>query len=310
MTSFMVTVLWSGTLLTLTNLVAPTVHYVSMKNSNDSSSNTLKHYLDNPKKYFTSYSQLIFFPGDYRLDKDLIFKNITNFTMTAINSCKIFCSSNSSIVVVNVTGFELLNVGLVNCGKDHTTFLKKLSNSTKIDYSLQSSILLYKCRSVRIINISISTNAYLGGLIAVNVMKRFEIDNLKMQVSCLDGNKFDHSVQGILFRYDKRGGKDRKNSIIILNKFNFKINGTCIHSSRYAIKIQLLQEKYEVTVTINNTKFQNFNNTNALHALMVSCKFTGVNSIYIKNSIISNNMGDSTNNLCIFLKQHVKITLI
>ena len=83
--------------------------------SDDNNSNTMEHYLDNPKKYFTSDSQLIFFPGEYQLDVDLIFENIKNFTMTAINPCKIHCSSNTSILVMNVTEFELQNIDLVNC---------------------------------------------------------------------------------------------------------------------------------------------------------------------------------------------------
>ena len=304
MTSFILTVLWSGTLLTLIHSVAPTVHYVTMNNSNDSNSNTLKHYLDNPKKYFTSYSQLIFFPGDYQLDEDLVFNDIVNFTMIGVNSCMIFCSSNASIIVVNVTEFELQNINLVNCGKDHTAFLKKFKgNSTKkakyiqYDYTLQSSILLYKCRSVRIINISISINAYLGGLIAVNVMKRFEIDRVKIQVKCLDTNKFNHSIQGILLNYNTRGGKHKENHYIVLNNFIYKINGTCIHSSRYAIKVLLVQEKYSVYFTINNTRFQNLKYTNALHVLMLSCRFRRMNSVYIRNLTISSNIGDYTDKM-------------
>ena len=264
----------------------------------------MKHYLDNPTKYFTSYSQLIFFPGEYRLDKDLVFKDIINFTMIAINSCKIFCSSNASIIVLNVTEFELLNIGLVNCGKDHTAFFKKLkANSTKkakhvqYDYLLKSSILLYKCRSVRIINVSISTNAYLGGLIAVNVKKRFEIDSVKIQVKCLGTNKLNHSIQGILLNYNTRGRKDKPNDKVILNNFIYKINGTCIHSSRYAIKVMLVQDRYSVSITINNTKFQSLNYTNALHILMLSCKFKETNSVQIKNSMISSNNGDFTNKM-------------
>ena len=36
----------------------------------------MKHYLNNPKKYFKSDSQLIFFPGEYQLDADLVFEGI------------------------------------------------------------------------------------------------------------------------------------------------------------------------------------------------------------------------------------------
>ena len=43
--------------------------------------------------------------------------------MTAIDSCKIHCSSNVSVIVINVTKFELQNISLINCGKNHTAFI-------------------------------------------------------------------------------------------------------------------------------------------------------------------------------------------
>ena len=118
-------------------------------------------------------------------------------------------------------------------------------------------------------------------------MKRFEIDNVKIQVKCFDANKLNHSIQGILLNYNTRGGKDKKKHLIILNNFIYKINGTCIHSSRYAIKVLLVQEKYSVSFTINNANFQSLDYTNALHILMLSCKFKDTNFVYIKKSMIS-----------------------
>ena len=55
MTDFVFTAFWSAIVAVLMiNSVATNVHYVTTNNTNDSNSNTLKHYLDNPKKYFTS----------------------------------------------------------------------------------------------------------------------------------------------------------------------------------------------------------------------------------------------------------------
>ena len=114
------TAFWSGIVAVLMiNSVATNVHYVTSNITDDSNSNTLKHY---PKKYFISYSQLIFFPGEYQLEEDLVFEDIRNFTMTAIGSCNIRCSVNPSILVVNVTEFELQHISLVHCGKNHRAF--------------------------------------------------------------------------------------------------------------------------------------------------------------------------------------------
>ena len=172
MTDFVFKAFWSAIVAVLMiNSVATNinVHYVTINNTNDSNSNTLKHYLDNPLKYFTSYSQLIFFPGEYQLDVDLIFEDIKKFTMTAIDSCKIHCSSNVSI---NVTKFELQNISLINCGKNHvhTAFInlkkgnytnhikernytKYMMTFNKTSFNYNSSILLYHCTLVRISNV-------------------------------------------------------------------------------------------------------------------------------------------------------------
>ena len=286
---------WSAIVAVLMiSSVATNVHYVTTNNTDDSNSNTLKHYLDNPKKYFTSYSQLIFFPGEYQLEVDLVFEDIRNFTMTATGSCNIRCSFNTSILVVNVTEFELQNISLANCGKNHIAFINLRQKNYTIYYHNvhHSSILLYRCALVRIVNVSISTNAYSGGLLAMNVKKRFVIESVKVQLECLGDHKFDHRIHGILFYYHDT--KEKNNTNVILYNFNYKINGSCIHLSRYAIMVLLVHGKYSITITVKDTKFENLNNSGALYYHMLSCKYTTVNFVHIENSTISGNTGDST----------------
>ena len=81
MTNFMFTAFWSATVAALI-INTVTIMYVATNNTVDSNSNTVKHYIyiNNSKRYFTSYSQLTFFPGDYQLDVDLVFENIKIFT--------------------------------------------------------------------------------------------------------------------------------------------------------------------------------------------------------------------------------------
>ena len=281
MTSFVFTAFWYVTLVPLMNSVATNVHCVTKNNTDDSNSNTLFHYINNSEKYFTSYSQLIFFPGDYQ---DLIFEDIRNFTMTAIDSCKIYCSLNVSIIVVNVTYFELKNISLVNCGKNCTNF------------NCNSSILLYDCALVRIISVNISTNAYVGGILAMNVKKRFMIDSVKVQLECLGNHKFDHTIHEILLRYNNYNKTGNDNTNVTLHNFNYKVNGPCVHFSRYAIMVRLAQTiaKYNVNVTVKDTKFQNLNYSSVLYYYMLSCKFRAVNFIYIRNVTVFNNSGDYT----------------
>ena len=299
---FTIGIFWFAIVTVVIKLVSTNVYYVTTNSSGVSNSNTLKYYLDNPKRYFTSHSQLRFSPGDHQLDVDVVFEDIRNFTMTAISSCKIYCSPNVSIVVVNVTEFKLQNINLVNCGKNHTAFIQLknftdsdnsvLSNKTNhLHYNYNSSILLYHCALVQITSVNISVSAYSGGILAVNIKETFVLDNVKVQLECLDNSKFDHQIHGILLQYRNRGGKKAN---VTLTNFSYKVNGSCIHSSRYAMKVLLAQNKYDVSVTVKDTKFHNLDYSGVLYYHMLTCKLKAVNSIYIKNSTIINNTGDST----------------
>ena len=301
----MINFTFCSTILTvLIASVAPNVFYVTTNSSGNGNGNTLKHYLDNSKKYFTSDSKLIFFPGEHQLDVDLVIEGIRNFTITGINPCKIYCSSNTSILAVNVTQLEFQNISLINCGKNHTAFIYQ-GNSTGINnykpfkkkndahYNYNSSILFYHCAVIRIFNVNISVSVYFGGIIAMNVNKSFIIYSVKVQLECSDGRNFEYPTHasGILLQYKNTKGNNVK---VKIYKFNYKVIGTCVFSSRYAIRVVSIQNKYNILITIQDTKFYNFNHSGALYYSMKSCKLSAVNSIYINNSVISNNIGDST----------------
>ena len=289
---------WSGILAVLIVSVVPNnVYYVTTNSSGDSYSNTLKHYLDNPKKYFKSNSQLIFFPGEYKLNADLIFEGIRNFNVTAVNSCNIYCSSYASILVINVTKFELRNINLINCGKNHTISTRQgnsiVTNSYKFDYH-NSSVLLYHCELVRIVSVNISVSAHFGAILAMNVKNSLIIDNVKVQLDCSGNHNFNYSTYGILLRYKNKGGKGRAN--VTINKFSYKVSGLCTHYSRYAIKVLLFQNIYNVSITIKDTDFHNLNHCSVLYYSVLICRLKLVEfELRIRNSTVSNNIGDSTN---------------
>lgn len=302
MTNFILGAFWCAVVVVKITLVDSHVYYVTINSSDDSNSNTLKHYLNNAKEYFKSDCQLVFFPGEYQLDADPVFEGIRNFTLTAINTCNIYCSSFASIIVVNVTDFELHNINLINCGKIHTDFVKQrnstesdIDNSMRVKYSYRnSSVLLYYCEFVRISSVNISVNVHTAGILAMNVKKSLIIDNVKVQLECSGNLNLNHSIYGILLHYKNKGAKGRTN--VTLNKFNYKVNGLCIHLYRYAIKVWLFQNRYGVSITIKDTDFRNFNHCSILYYSMMLCQLKpGFNSIFVlQNSTVSNSIGDST----------------
>ena len=66
----------------------------------------------------------------------------------------------------------------------------------------------------------------------MSVKKRFVIESVKVQLECLGNHRFDHRIHGILLSY---GAKGKNNTNVILHNFTYKVNGSCIHLSRYAI---------------------------------------------------------------------------
>ena len=78
MTNFILGAFWCAVVVVKITLVDSHVYYVTINSSDDSNSNTLRHYLNNAKEYFKSDCQLVFFPGEYQLDADLVFDGIRN----------------------------------------------------------------------------------------------------------------------------------------------------------------------------------------------------------------------------------------
>ena len=275
MASFIFGTFWCTIVVVLITSVVSDVYYVTTNSSDNSNNNTLKHYLDNAKQYIKSDSRLIFFPGDYQLDADLVFEGIRNFTMTAINTCNIYCSPNVSIIVVNVTKFEWNNINLINCGKAHTDFINfKEENSNDITNSMRkydypnSSVLLYYCELVRISNVYISVNVHSAGILAMNVKKSLIIDSVKVQLNCSGNHNFNYPIHGIILYYRNKGGKSKAN--VKINKLNYKVNGLCTHLSRYAVKVLLFQNKY--IVFLLPLKIQIFKIlTTAAYYIMLCC---------------------------------------
>ena len=67
-------------------------HYDSGANSF-----SLQHYLNNTSKYFVSHNHFHFVQGQYYISNNLIFKDISNFSVIGIDRCVIICTSPASI---------------------------------------------------------------------------------------------------------------------------------------------------------------------------------------------------------------------
>ena len=97
-----------------------TYDVVSNGSNNGSNAKSLEYYLNNSSKYFSSFTQLVFKPGEHYLISDLIIQNVISFSMIGEGSCKISCVLYSSIIVFNVTNFTVKNINFEYCNKNHS----------------------------------------------------------------------------------------------------------------------------------------------------------------------------------------------
>ena len=284
-------------------LVAASVQHIVMATNshkvrtNGSDTESLEYYINNTSKYFLPNHQLHFQPGIYYLNVDIVIENITNFSLIGEDFCIIRCTSNVSIMILNVSNFTLENINFENCNKNHTTDLH-----TTIDYeyvsiskpSCNASILLYNCTSVVINNISLLVTAGTTGLLVINVRDHSTLTNVSITVNytiCPTKEEHPEQINGILFYYDN-WNNDTTN--VQLDKFQFATNGSCAHPLQYIITLLLFQNNTNVSVIISNTKFEKLRNVSALYYYGETCGIFASNHLTFTNCVVTNNTGYST----------------
>lgn len=122
---------------------------------------TLFHYTQNSKEYFTSGTTFIFLPGMHSLNTTLVVKDISNLTLTtSSNSASIYCtpSSNVGIAFVNVSTLYINGLEITSCGREMTP---TLFNKTVSEYAttfLNFSVSIYAAVFFNYITESLALN--------------------------------------------------------------------------------------------------------------------------------------------------------
>ena len=140
--------------------VIPDDHYSTSDNTY-----TLKHYLNNTSKYFTSNVQLHFLPGQYFLNTDLIISNISNFSLVGNISdgevhTVINCTSPAGVFVEKSTSILISNIAMWECSNHYTL--------PRITVNKRNTLLISHCFAVRVFHFS--------------VYSRFQIKNCYIQI--------------------------------------------------------------------------------------------------------------------------------
>ena len=119
--------------LPLVHAAVSTVYHVMPDNANGiakvTNTHMLQYYLSNVDTVVTSHSQLIFQPGEYYLNIDLVISNVHNFTLSGSNSTLGY----ASVVVVNVANFIIENISLMKILCIWLNFIETMFNLIEMD---------------------------------------------------------------------------------------------------------------------------------------------------------------------------------
>ena len=283
----------------------------------DSGANSfsLQHYLNNTSKYFISHNHFHFMQGQYHISNDLIFKDISNFSVIGTDQCVIICTSPASIVIVNVNNIILQNIKLINCMKHHYDYFNMIYLNSQYMYGRHSipsfskvtnhhtSVFLYNSSSVTVhdMNIIATVMTNFTAILIVNTQGDSKVINIKVKINSFNCTTFSSDpvqINGLVAYYsDSIFNTDSK--LAIINFYHNNTNDICGNHFHCIIALLFLYDEcnnkknaYILQVYIKNSIFSNLKNSSILcyygkDNYVHSCKRT----VMITNSTFSNNTG-------------------
>ena len=286
-------------IISLLHLASSTIYFVipdhhpSHHYSNNNTF-TLQHYLNNTNRYFVSHNQLHFLPGHYYINSDLIFKEITDFTLTGngTNQSFIVCPSPASIVVTNVDVFTFQNISLIDC-----MTLSETDTSSGNYYHV--SIYIYHCGSIVLhnlyVNLSVSAPAGLTAIHVRNVAKS-RIINVIVQLSIIICHNHPIKVNGLGIYYSSSNNNIyyMRQPYVKIENFHYHTQKSCLKYSQCAIAALIVHISEFYHFIIQNTVFTNLSNSSAFCYYGIAdskSEDATMRSVLIKNVTVCYNTG-------------------
>ena len=235
-------------------------HY-SSRHFADNNTFTLRYYLNNTSKYFTSHNQLHFLPGQYYINSDLVFKEINNFTLTGhgINQSVIICSSPASIVVTFVTSFTIQSIALIVC--------LSMSKYRTVDFSYASVHFRY-CSQIVIdhlyVNITSRVPVGISGIYLMNVFSS-TIINVKVHVNILMCHNFHYEIKGFAaFYYSGKNQIHAWSPDVMINTFHYHVQNSCWQYLQCAVTVSSINTPL-ILLSIVNMVFAGLSDCSLLY---------------------------------------------
>ena len=285
--------------------VTSMTYYVTPDKSFSTINNTfpLYHYIRNAEKYFVSNNELCFLPGMHYLSRILDFWNVSNFTLSGMNSSTIRCSAYKGLMIANATNFTINNINFIDCGNYYGDYVRLKYGNTKDPVlfikvaSYWAAIFIDDCLSIKINKINVMVNAGFAGLLVINAINDSVFTDVKVKVNCISCQPHCQnlvSISGIVFYYKRQLEKTSYRPFIrvSISNFQYRSFGLCMHPSHYAMAL-LFKRCITVYFNIYNTTFSNLVNSSALYYYDNKCKYPVNSKLFLMNVKICNNVGHS-----------------
>ena len=292
-----------------TYYVIPDDDYSSHHYDSGENSFSLQHYLNNTSKYFVSHNQFHFMQGQYHISNDLIFKDISNFSVIGIDQCVIICTSPASIVMVNVSNVTLQNMKLINCIKHHDDYLNLTYLISQYMYdrhtmpsfskvtNYHTSVFLYNSSSVTVhdMNIVATVITNFTAILIVNTQGGSKVININ-SFNCTTLSGGSEHTSGLVAYYSE-GIFNAENKLMITKfYYNNTYNAACENRFNCILVLLFLynrcnMKKHAHQVHIQNSVFSGLKNSSVLCYYGQDDLFSCRRIVMITNSTFSNNIG-------------------
>ena len=270
--------------------ITASVVYLNTTNFNDFHS-----YCNNVSK-----SEIHLDPGVYYLNTSMVLDRVEDFTLSGID-CRIICTSPGiGFVVTNVSQFTLHNIILEDCGTNYTQSLHSHIEYDYIRFSgYHGSLILHDCTKVMIKNVTIIVRSGTTGIMAINLKSLSIITDITVALNCSDHLTllgYPAQINGVLmYHYNSTDPREHnfKNVNYVIDNLQYKANKGCNPISQYVLGILLFQKNYNISFTIQNTRFNTLYNTSALYYFGETCGIGVHSNLTIRDVTVSYNVGNS-----------------
>ena len=233
---------------------------------------TLQYYHLNTTKYFTSNSQLFFFPGLHHLHSDLTIENVQNISFIGANisysnrSVIIDCSLLAGFVLRNITNLIIENIMIKDCQTQHFSAYG------------YPDVVIIECDFIKLNHVKIyhkiDTKLHKTSLLGFNIIGNSSLDHVicDMRLS-------------LYYNETNMSWPTKDHVIISLNHYKIKQNFQ-------PLAIELNQLSYTFTLKVSNTvirdTFLDIRSSNPFREkcstlIITNCQFKDLGSLFSHN---------------------------